>query len=186
MRDAARCAGRAQLRDPRRSWPAARRRRAARAAAAASACRHREQSGCRRALAAAAPREPVRSRHRMRVDPRSGRRDAQVVGDAPRPADAAPRGPRRALDDARGAWGRRRRRPHRFCRGHLPARDAVRAGADHAAGAGGLLGRRQDRRQSSAGQEHDRGVSPAACRADRHGLPLDACRIASLRLGSRK
>ena len=73
--------------------------------------------------------------------------------------------PRGALDDARGAGRRRRRRHRRFRGGHLPARDAVRAGADHAARAGGFVGRRQDRRQPPARQEHDRSVPSAACRA---------------------
>ena len=38
----------------------------------------------------------------------------------------------------------------------------LRPGADHAAGAGGFVGRRQDRHQPPAGQEHDRRVLPAA------------------------
>ncbi len=60
------------------------------------------------------------------------------------------------------AGWRRHRRHGRFCRGQLPARRALHPGADHAAVAGGFLGRRQDRGQSSARQEHDRRVLPAA------------------------
>ena len=57
---------------------------------------------------------------------------------------------------------------------------------DHAARAGRLVGRRQDRRQSSARQEHDRRVPPAARRADRHRLPATRFRIASSPPGSPK
>ena len=76
------------------------------------------------------------------------RRSAQELGDARRPADAPARVARRALDHAGRARRRRRRRPRRIRRGDLPARHAVRAGADDAARAGRLVGRRQDRRST--------------------------------------
>jgi 3-dehydroquinate synthase len=53
-------------------------------------------------------------------------------------------------------------RHDRLCRRQLHARRALRAGADHAAGAGGFVGGRQDRHQPPAGQEHDRRLLPAA------------------------
>ena len=90
---------------------------------------------------------------------------------------------RRALDRARRAGRRRRRRPRRLRRGDLPARHAVRAGADDAARAGRLVRRRQDRHQPSARQEHDRRVLPAARRADRHRLPRARCPSASSSAG---
>ena len=83
------------------------------------------------------------------------------------------------VDDADRAGRRRRRRPRGLRRGDLPARHAVRAGADDAARAGRLVGRRQDRHQSSARQEHDRRVLPAARRADRHAIAWRRCPSAS-------
>ena len=53
----------------------------------------------------------------------------------------------RARRPARRAGRRRGRRPRRLRRGGLPARRAVRPGADDAARAGRFLGRRQDRDQ---------------------------------------
>ena len=55
---------------------------------------------------------------------------------------------RRARDRARRARRRRRRRPRGLRGRDLPARHAVRAGADDAARAGRLVGRRQDRRST--------------------------------------
>ena len=68
----------------------------------------------------------------------------------------------RPQDRAVRARRRRGRRHGRLRRGQLHARRALRAGADHAARPGRLLGRRQDGDQPSARQEHDRRVLPAA------------------------
>jgi 3-dehydroquinate synthase len=57
---------------------------------------------------------------------------------------------------------RRGRRPRRLRRGLLDARRALRAAADHAAGDGRFLGRRQDRGRPAAGQEPGRRLPPAA------------------------
>ena len=55
-----------------------------------------------------------------------------------------------------------------FAAATLSSRRALHPDPDHSAVAGGLLGRRQDRHQPSAGQEHDRCVLPAAGGAGRH------------------
>ena len=81
-----------------------------------------------------------------------------------------PAGHRLRPQDGAVRPGRRRRRRHdRLCRRHLHARRALRAGADHAAGAGGFVGRRQDRHQPPARQEHDRRLLPARARDLRPG-----------------
>ena len=90
-------------------------------------------------------------------------------------------------DDADRRAGRRRgRRPGGLRRRDLSARHAVRAGAHHAARAGRLLGRRQDRDQPCAGQEHDRRLPPAARRDlgrrdARHAARRASCAPASPR-----
>ncbi len=61
-------------------------------------------------------------------------------------------------------------------RGHLPARDRGRAGADDARGAGRLRLRRQDRRRPARGQELRRRLSPADGRADRPRAARHAAR----------
>jgi alcohol dehydrogenase class IV len=61
-----------------------------------------------------------------------------------------------------------------------------RADADDAARASRFVGRRQDRHQPRARQEHDRRVSSAARRADRHRLASRRCPIASFARASRR
>ena len=107
---------------------------------------------------------------------RSRRRSAQELDDVARCAHAPPRTARRARN-GRGRAGRWRRRRHRrLCRGDLSARRPVRPDSHDAARAGRLVRRRQDRRQSSAREEHDRRVLSAARRPDRHRLPAHAAR----------
>ena len=80
------------------------------------------------------------------------------------------------------------RRSHRFRRRRAQARRRFRANSHHASGAGGFLGRRQDRDQRRAGQEPDRPVPPAAHRHRRHraaGHPAPA-RIAGRLCRSRE
>ena len=55
-----------------------------------------------------------------------------------------------------------------FCAAARAARPRLRAGADHAAGAGRLLGRRQDRDQLAPRQEPDRRLPPADPGGRRH------------------
>ena len=79
---------------------------------------------------------------------------------------------RLARDSTRGRPRRRCRGRHGgICGGLLPARRRLRPGSDHAAGAGRLLGRRQDRREPSRRQEPHRCL-PSAGRGDRrHQYP---------------
>ena len=70
-----------------------------------------------------------------------------------------------------------------FAAAMLHARRALRAGADHAAGAGGFVGGRQDRHQPPARQEHDRRVLPAGARDLRPGHAGHAAARASCRAG---
>ena len=74
---------------------------------------------------------------------------------------------------------RRGRRPRRLRRRLLHARHRLRPGADHPAGAGRFVGRRQDGGQPSARQEPDRRVSPAALGRRRPGDAAPPCRSAS-------
>ena len=77
--------------------------------------------------------------------------------------------------DLRGRARRRRdRRSRRLRREHRAPRRALRADADDAAGAGGLLRRRQDRHQHAAGQEPGRRLPSAEPRARRHRRAGDA------------
>ncbi|KAG0766090.1 hypothetical protein G6F22_017903 [Rhizopus arrhizus] len=85
--------------------------------------------------------------------------------DLRRLADPSPGPPLRA-----GGAGRRRDRRHDRVRGcRIHARRAIPAGAHNPAGPGGFVGGRQDGRQPSAGQEHDRRVLPARGGGNRHG-----------------
>ena len=105
---------------------------------------------------AAANRRARPARGRSAQESRRRRESVRCVG-------ATWRHPRRLRDRA----GRRRGRRHRRLRGGvLDARHRFRASTDHAAGDGGCLGRRQDRRGSRRRQEPDRRVPPAA-RGDR-------------------
>ena len=83
----------------------------------------------------------------------------------------------------------------RLCRGGRAARRRLRAGADHAAGAGRFLGRRQDRDQLPPRQEPDRRVPPAdpggrRHRAARHAagarVPRRLCRGREIRPARRR
>ena len=71
----------------------------------------------------------------------------------------------RALDRADRLGGRRGRRSGRVRRRDSPARVGLRPDPDHAAGAGGQFGRRQDRHQHPPGQEPrgERSTSPGWC-----------------------
>ena len=75
------------------------------------------------------------------------------------------RGPDRGKDRTQRSGDRARRRrgrrSRRLCGGDPAPRRRFRAGADLAFGAGGFLGRRQDRHQLAAGQEPARRVSSA-------------------------
>ncbi len=84
------------------------------------------------------------------------------------------RADRRSVLVALGGGVRRRHR--RLRGGDLHARHPLRPGADHAAGAGRLVGRRQDRRQPSAGQEPDRRLPPAQRGGLRYRRPEDPAR----------
>ena len=113
--------------------------------------------------------------HVERLELRAGRGlqepdgDREVVRVAGRP---------RVRSARRGHRHRRRRRhrPRRLRGGGLPARRAVRAGADDAAGDGRRVGGRQDRRRSRRRQEPGRRVPPAARGRRRRRLPGDAAR----------
>ncbi len=119
---------------------------------------------------------PLPCRARARA---AGRRGAQGLADA-EPDLRCAAGPRlRPQDGAVRARRRRGGRHDRLRRSELHARRPLRAGADHAARAGRLVGRRQDRDQPSARQEHDRRVLPAAAGAVRPGHARARCRRAN-------
>ena len=184
MQTARRRARRAQLSDPHRPRPAGRRG----SAAGAARCRVRARSIVTKPivaahLARAAAREPRGGGHRQRDSCVPDGEAHKNLATLQRRAHAAARAARRALDDAGRARRRRRRRHRGLRRRDLPARHAVRAGADHAARAGRFVGRRQDRRQPSARQEHDRRVPSAARRADRHAIACRRSPSASSRAG---
>ncbi len=112
------------------------------------------------AVSCKAARVPRRQK-RLRVHP-AGRRTAQDAADrrvgirrAGRQEDQS--GRRRA-----GARWRRGGRHRRFCRRVLPARHRLRADPHHAPCAGGLVGGRQNRRQSQRRQKPHRRLPPAA------------------------
>ena len=98
-------------------------------------------------------------------------------------------------DLVRGARRRRHRRSRRLCgRGPAP-RPRLRAGADHAAGAGRFLGRRQDRDQFQPRQEPGRRIPSADPGARRHGaarhpaaarIPRRLCRSRQIRPARRR
>ena len=124
----------------------------------------------------------ARCGRRLRADRArgAGRRGAQEPRLARRSSTTAwsTRGLERdcAVDRARR---RRHRRPHRLRRRDLPARRAVRAGADHAARAGRFERRRQDRGEPSRRQEPHRRLPSAAPRAGRRRHARRRCRAAS-------
>ena len=74
---------------------------------------------------------------------------------------------------------RRGRRSRRLRGGERAARPRFRAGADHAAGAGRFVRRRQDRDQFAPRQEPRRRVPPADPGARRHRAARHACRSAT-------
>ena len=147
--------------------------------AARGAGRDREQPDGRCAVrrrAAAGPRPALRP-HQPRAAAR--RRAAQGL-DLAEPDLRPPAGHRLRPQDGAVCAGRRRGRRHdRLRRRHLHARRALRAGAHHAAGAGGFVGRRQDRHQPPARQEHDRRLLPAACAWSATWPRWTRCRCAS-------
>ena len=83
-----------------------------------------------------------------------------------------------------GARRRRGRRPGRLRGRHLHARHQLRHAADHRAGPGRRLDRRQDRHRPSQGQEPDRRVPPAAARHRRSRPWCAPCPSASSAPGS--
>ena len=85
-----------------------------------------------------------------------------------------------------GARWRSRGRSGRVLRGDLPARRALRAGADHSGGAGRLSLRRQDRRRPGRGQELCGRFPPAQCGARRHRRPSTRSRTPSWRPATRR
>ena len=85
----------------------------------------------------------------------------------------------RARRSRGGARRRRHRRSRRLRRRGGAARPRLRAGADHAAGAGRFLGRRQDRDQFRPRQEPDRRLPPAEPGARRHRRCSTRCRRAN-------
>ena len=109
-------------------------------------------------------------RHRRAPRQRAARREHQELSRSSR-ASARRCSARadRARRSRRGARRRRGRRSRRLCRLGGAPRRRLRAGADHAAGAGRFLGRRQDRDQFAPGQEPGRRVPSADPGGGRHG-----------------
>ena len=179
--------GRAQLSDPHRRGPAAR------------APAHCSPHGCRASRRAIIVSNPIVAAHwleplraslaaagiattrSMIPDGEAHKTWARCTRSSRDCSNSAP-----SVDAADRAGRRRGRRRRRIRGGHLPARHPVRADPDDAAGAGRLVGRRQDRRQPSARQEHDRRVLPAVRRADRHRHAWRRCPRASSRRASRR
>ena len=93
--------------------------------------------------------------------------------------EAIDRRAHRARRSGGRARRRRDRRSCRLCRGERAARARFRAGADHAAGAGRFLGRRQDRHQFPPRQESRRRLPSADPGGRRHRAARHACRRAS-------
>ena len=89
------------------------------------------------------------------------------------------RGAYRARRSRGCARRRRHRRSRRLRRGGGAARPRLRAGADHAAGPGRFLGRRQDRDQFRPRQESDRRLPSADPGARRHRRCSTRCRRAN-------
>ena len=85
----------------------------------------------------------------------------------------------RARRSRRRARRRRHRRSRRLRRGGGAARTRLRAGADHAAGAGQFLGRRQDRDRFQPRQESDRRFPSADPGRRRHRRCSTRCRRAN-------
>ena len=125
----------------------------------------------------------VEGDERIVVDGRRGAQDDPRRRARAALARAGRRGARRP-----GRGGRRRRggRPGRLLRGRLPARDAPRAGADDAGGAGRLGLRRQDRRRPARGQELRRRLPPALGGAVRPGRARHAARRGGRRPATRR
>ena len=130
------------------------------------------------------------SRHRG-----AGRRGLQELRHLRNRVRGDHRGAHRARRSRGRARRRRDRRSRRLCRGERAARPRFRAGADDAAGAGRLLGRRQDRHQFAPGQESDRRLPSADSggrrhRAARHAaearLPRRLCRGRQIRPARRR
>ena len=147
----------------------------------------RRPRGHQRDGGAAVPRppRPLVGRQAGRVRRAARRRAIQD----PRHAGARLRRARRAPDEPRclrrRARRRRRRRHRGFRGGLLPARRRLRAGADDAARAGGLLGRRQDRGEPPGRQEPDRRLPPAAGRRHGHRHAGDAAGARTARRAGR-
>ena len=130
--------------------------------------RHRHRQERRRAPPCPAGRRAQVARQTRRHRYPSSRRGNQELRGAGIAVRAHPRdriGARRRGDRARR---RRDRRSRGLCRQHRAPRRALRAGADDIAGTSGLLGRRQDRHQHTAGQEPDRHLPSAEPGAGRH------------------
>ena len=158
---------------------------------AASRCRRRRaapSSSATRPWCAALRRAPSRalarpSTRRLDVVLVAGRRSAQDLADAAGDLRRAARRPLRPRQHGLRARRRRRRRPGRLRGRQLHARRRLRAGADDAARAGRLVGRRQDRHQPSRRQEHDRRVPPAAWRSSPTSTCSTRCRERELVAG---
>ena len=133
----------------------------------------------------APPREAVRERPRRRGLRGARRRGPGRRGGQDRRGRGLPAGRCSAQagftrTDAVVARRRRRHhRPRRLRRGHLAARRARRARADHAARHGRRGGRRQDRHQHRRGQEPGRRLPPAGRRALRPRRAGRRCRATS-------
>ena len=171
----------------------------------------------RRAHQGAAARRQDRDRHRRdrgqassRAPPRPRSKSAGIESAAHRGAAGRGlqelrdvrdrvRGDHRGAHRARRSRGRARRRrdrrSRRLCRGQRAARARLRAGADHAAGAGRFLGRRQDRHQFAPRQESGRRLPSAGPgdrrhRAARHAadarIPRRLCRGGQIRAARRR
>ena len=107
-------------------------------------------------------------RRRRRVGACAGGRKLQELRDAGARQRRAARGEDRARRPRGCARRRRDRRPCGLRRGDPAPRRGLCAGADDTAGAGGFLGRRQDRDQCQARQEPGRRVLSADPGAGRH------------------
>ena len=114
---------------------------------------------------------------------RGARRRAGEESRPLRPVDERAGRPGRQPRRDRDRPGRRRgRRPGRLRGGLLDARRALRAIADHLAGDGRFLGRRQDRRGPAERKEPGRRLPPAVGGACRHP---DTCHPARSRIARR-
>ena len=134
-------------------------------------------------------------RHRHLAHHRRGGRGLEDLCRPRTGLRGADRGEDRAQRSGDRARRRRGRRSRRLCGGDPAPRRRFRAGADLAAGAGRLLGRRQDRDQFAAGQESARRVSSAGAGDRRYRraryavaapVPRRLCRSRQIRRARRR